>query len=64
MNANQLMEATEAGEYTRTSKDYVSNQAKLGHISYVLTSPKRIMFDRTDLDAWMASWKRVEATVR
>ena len=64
MNSNQLMEATEAADYTRTTKDYVTNQAKLGHIAYILTSPKRIMFDRADLDAWMHSWRRVEATVR
>ena len=64
MNGNQLMEANEAGEYTRTNKGYVSNQAKLGHIAYILTSPKRIMFDQRDLDAWMAGRKRVEATLR
>ena len=64
MIGNQLVEAAEAGEYTRTSKDYVSNQAKLGHIAYFLTSPKRIMFEKSDLDTWMNSWRRVEATGR
>jgi excisionase family DNA binding protein len=51
----------EAAEYTGTPANYLLNQAKMGHLSYIQPSPKRIMFDRDDLDAWMASWKVVKA---
>ena len=61
---NRLMATDEAGDYTGTSKNYVVNQAKLGHISYVLTSPKKIMFFRDDLDVWMKGWRRIEAVAR
>ena len=64
MDGKRLMETTEAADYTGTNKDYVANQAKLGHIAYILTSPKKVMFDRADLDAWMNGWRRVEATAR
>jgi hypothetical protein len=60
----KLMESDEASDYTRIAENYLLNQAKQGNITYILTSPKKIMFDKADLDTWMAGWRRIEATVR
>ena len=61
---NRLMFHREASEYTGTTTRYLTNQAKTGRLGYVLTSPRKIMFYKDDLDAWMATWRKVEATAR
>jgi hypothetical protein len=37
------------------------NQAKTGRLGYVLTSPRKMMFSKTDLDTWMSGWRKVDA---
>lgn len=54
--SDKLMEAKEASEYTGVSTPFLKNQAKLGQVGYVMPSPKRIMFRKSDLDTWMSSW--------
>jgi hypothetical protein len=60
MNAQRLLASKEASEYTGAPRDYLLNQAKLGNLSYVQPSPKKIMFFAKDLDRWMLTWRRVE----
>jgi len=57
---NRLMQTSEAAEYTRTPDGYLVNQAKQGNVAYYLTSPRKILFARDDLDAWVASWRKME----
>jgi excisionase family DNA binding protein len=61
---NRLMLRREAAEYSGTSPSYVTNQAKTGRLGYVLTSPRKMMFAKSDLDQWMASWRKVEGVAR
>ena len=61
---NRLMLHREAAEYTGTATKYLGNQAKMGRLGYVLTSPRKMMFYKADLDTWMASWKKVEGVAR
>jgi len=61
---DRLMEADEASDYTRTAENYLLNQAKSGRVAYIMTSPKKILFDRTDLDRWMAGWRKMEVTAQ
>ncbi len=61
---SRLMLAKEAADYSGTTPSYVTNQAKTGRLGHIITSPRRMMFSRADLDAWIASWKKVEAVAR
>jgi excisionase family DNA binding protein len=56
---DKLMMVKEAAEYTGTSPDYLRNQAKQGHLAYVQTSPKKILYRKIDLDEWMKTWRIV-----
>ena len=58
------MEARDAADYVGTSMDYLLNQAKMKRVAHILTSPKKIMFEKDDLDTWMASWRKVEVAAR
>ena len=61
---NRLMLHREAADYTGTAPKYLGNQAKTGRLAYILTSPRRMMFQKDDLDAWMQTWKKVEVAAR
>ena len=56
----KLLYSKDAADYCEVSNSYLMNQAKMGRVAYVQTSPKKILFDKHDLDKWMASWRRVE----
>jgi hypothetical protein len=62
--SNRLMLRREVADYSGTTPNYVTNQAKTNRLAYLLTSPRRMMFTKSDVDHWMASWKKVEATAR
>jgi hypothetical protein len=57
----RLLVTRDAAEYCNVGSSYLTNQAKLGHVAYVLPSPKKMMFEKADLDSWMSSWRKVEA---
>ena len=59
---SKLMLAKEAADYSGTTPSYVTNQAKTGRLGFVMTSPRKMMFDRSDIDTWMATWRKVEPT--
>jgi excisionase family DNA binding protein len=59
--SEKLMQSKEAAEYTGAPRDFMLNQAKAGHITYLQVSPKKIMFRKADLDSWMEKWKEVNA---
>jgi excisionase family DNA binding protein len=61
---SRLMLAKEAADYSGITQSYVVNQAKTGRLGHVITSPRKMMFSRADLDTWMASWKKVEGVTR
>jgi hypothetical protein len=52
----------DAAQYCDLGPAYLLTQAKLGLLTYVRPSPKKIHFAKDDLDLWMASWRKVTAT--
>jgi hypothetical protein len=62
--SNRLMLRKEVADYSGTTPNYVTNQAKLGRLGYILTSPRRMMFSKAQVDQWMATWRKVEAVAR
>jgi hypothetical protein len=56
-----LLDRREAAEYCRVSVPYLVSLARpdsVGGPPWVRTSPKKTLYQRSDLDAWMASWVR------
>jgi hypothetical protein len=52
------MEPNEAAAYVGVKPKLLLAQAKQRRIAYIRTSPRKLMFDQNDLDAWIASWQR------
>jgi excisionase family DNA binding protein len=58
---NSFLEAEDAAQYVGVPVAYLLNQAKKGDgsLAYYQPSPKKFLFSKADLDAWVKSWKRV-----
>ena len=58
---DQYLEPEDAAAYVGLSTDYLMRQCRkhVGPVHF-MPSPKKTLFSKPDLDAWVASWVRRE----
>jgi predicted DNA-binding transcriptional regulator AlpA len=59
---SELLDRKSAAEYCGLTEDYLLNLAKHGSAgpAFIKTSPRKTLYPRSDLDHWIATWKRTE----
>ena len=63
MENTKYLFADDAARYCGIEKGYLVAQAKKGFVPYTKPSERKMMFLRNDLDAWMATWIRMDCEV-
>jgi hypothetical protein len=59
---SELLDRKSAAAYCGLDEDYLLNLAKHANAgpAFIKTSPRKTLYSRSDLDRWIASWKRIE----
>lgn len=57
----RLIDITAASEYLGLPSKAIKIATKHRQLACIRPTPKKTLYDLADLDAWRASWQRIEA---